>query len=280
MFLFYGDESGYTGGQGSISQPVLVVAGVLLNTHGASKTRREFRELLDELGQLAGHPLTELKGQELFRGTGPWGGVGHTERAAARVRILEWLDERGHKVVASGLVYGRLQDGRITCPGLVNLSPRTIATVHTALAVQRAKYSVPLNDQRKNATLLFYDEQPQAGDQIAVAAALVSPPDWALEFLGDRQSDGELTAIVDTAYFVDSVQAPMIQIADFVAYMIQRKAALDEGAALTFTAEDQVMNGIFDRLRPLLLERSHRLPRQQASSASAALRTVSPACLD
>jgi hypothetical protein len=36
--------------------------------------------------------------------------------------------------------------------------------------------------------------------------------------------------IVDTAYFVDSEQAPLIQIADFLAYMIQRKAALDEGA--------------------------------------------------
>lgn len=82
----------------------------------------------------AGRQLTELKGQELFRGSGRWAGVGHVDRAAARRRILEWLDERGHKVVASGLVYVRLQDARTTCPGFAGLSARTIATVHTALA--------------------------------------------------------------------------------------------------------------------------------------------------
>ncbi len=134
MFLFYGDESGYSGEQFGIDQPVLVVAGVLLNTHGASKTRREFRELLAELSVLAGRQLTELKGQELFRGSGRWAGVDHVDRAAARRRILEWLDERGHKVVASGLVYARLQDARTTCPGFAGLSARTIATLHTALA--------------------------------------------------------------------------------------------------------------------------------------------------
>jgi hypothetical protein len=280
VFLFYGDESGYTGAQGGAAQPVLVVAGVLLNTHGASKTRREYRELLAELGELAGRNLTELKGQELFRGTGTWNGVGHEERAAARVRILEWLAERGHKVVASGVACDRLDEAREVCPGLGGLTPRTIVTVHTALAIQRAKHSTTLRDQRKNATLLFYDEQPQANDQATVAAAIATPPDWALELLGDRHSEGELTAIVDTAYFVDSEQAPLIQIADFVAYMIQRKAALDEGAAPTFNGEADVVNGIFEQLRPLLLERSHRLPRQPATAAAAALRAASPACLD
>jgi hypothetical protein len=85
--------------------------------------------------------------------------------------------------------------------------------VHTALAIQRAKHSTRLADQRKNATLLFYDEQPQAGDQTSVAGAIATPPEWAREFLGDRAVDGELTAIIDTAYFVDSEQAPMIQLA-------------------------------------------------------------------
>jgi hypothetical protein len=70
MFLFYGDESGYSGEQFGTEQAMLVVAGILLNTHGASKTRREFAELLAELSELAGTELTELKGQVLFRGSG------------------------------------------------------------------------------------------------------------------------------------------------------------------------------------------------------------------
>lgn len=195
------------------------------------------------------------------------------------MRILEWLDERGHKAVASGLVYDRPDEARRTCPGLAALTPRAIATVHAALAIQRAKHSTRLSEQRKNATLLLFDEQPQANDQAKIAAALAAPPDWALEFLDDRQSNGELTAIVDTAYFVNSEQAPLIQIADFVAYMIQRKAALDEGAGPTFDREPEVIDGIFAQLQPLLLKRSHRLPRRPTPVATT-MRSLSPACLD
>ena len=280
MFLFYGDESGYSGAGGGPAQPVLVVAGVLLNTHGASKTRREFRELLGELSALAGRNLTELKGQELFCGAGTWSGVGHQRRAAARGRILEWLDERGHKVMASGLVYERLADARETCPDLAALTPRAIASIHTALALQRAKHSTRLTDQRKNATLLFFDEQPQDNDQARVAAAIATPPDWALDFLADRQVGGELNAIVDTAYFVDSGQAPMIQVADFVAYMIQRKAALDEAGPPAFAGEGEIIDGIFGQLQPLLLDRSYRLPRRPPTALASALRSLSPTCLD
>jgi hypothetical protein len=135
-----------------------------------------------------------------------------------------------------------------------------------------------MRPDEKNATLLFFDRQEQ--DESAVAAAIATPPEWAIEFVGDRASSGELTAMVDTAYFVDSVQAPLIQVADFVAYMIMRRAALDEGAAPTFDSESDVVNSIFEQLEPLLLERSHRLPRQPVTAAATALRTVSPSCLD
>jgi hypothetical protein len=148
VFLFYGDESGYSGNRFGADQPVLVVAGVLITTYGAAKTRREFRELLTELSDIAGIDLAELKGQELFRGSGQWAGLHHAARGAARHRILEWLDERGHKVVASGLAYERLDDALAECPGIADVTPRTIATVHTALGIQRAKYSRRLSDQR------------------------------------------------------------------------------------------------------------------------------------
>jgi hypothetical protein len=62
--------------------------------------------------------------------------------------------------------------------------------------------------------------------------------------------------------------------------MIQRKAALDESAAPTFNGETDVINCIFEQLRPLLLERSHRLPRLPTTLAASALRTLSPTCLD
>jgi hypothetical protein len=277
MFLFYGDESGHTGGQPDPGQPVLIVAGVLVNTHGAAKTRREFRELMDELAGMAGRPLRELKAQTLFRGSNDWAGVNHARRADARNRVLEWLGERDHKVVASGIVYSRLNAAYVACPQLAGIRPRVIATVHTALAIQKAHFATSASRQRRNASLLFYDHQGE--DQAQAARAIANPPDWAIEFVGDRMRDNELTAIVDTAYFVDSEQAPMIQLADFVAYMIQRKAALDEGVAESFVGEAAIINDIFELLQPLLLERSHRLPRRPEAAVRAALRDLSPACL-
>jgi hypothetical protein len=278
VFLFYGDESGHTGGQGAPEQPVLVVAGVLVNTYGAAKTRREFRDLMDELGVIAGQPLRELKAQALIRGRNEWNGVGHQDRARARNRVIAWLSERGHTVVASGIVYARLEEACAACPELAGIRPRVLATVHTALAIQKAHYSTSASDQRRNASLLFYDHQD--ADQPQVARAIATPPDWALQFVGDRTRDNELSAIVDTAYFVDSEQAPLIQLADFVAYVIQRKGALDEGVVETFAGEAAMINEAFGQLEPLLLERSHRLPRRPEAPVRSAFQVLSPACLN
>jgi hypothetical protein len=187
--------------------------------------------------------------------------VHHTQRAAARNRILDWLDERGHKVVASGLVYTRLDAARAACPGLAGFRARVTATVHTALAIQRSSFATSASGRRRNASLLFYDYQ--GDDQTRVARAIANPPEWALELVGDRTVGNELSAIVDTAYFVDSVQAPLIQLADFVAYMIQRKTALDEEATPAFANEGPVINDVFERLSPLLLPRVHRLPEDR-----------------
>jgi hypothetical protein len=125
---------------------------------------------------------------------------------------------------------------------------------------------------------LFYDRQDR--DERRAAAAIATPPPWAVDFLGDKTSDGELTAIVDTAYFVDSVQAPMIQVADVIAFMIQLKAALDEGAGPAFDGEEDVVNDIFGQLEPLQLEGSHRLPRRPATVPATTLRMLSPSCLE
>jgi hypothetical protein len=72
------------------------------SAYGASKTRREFRELLAELSELAGTELTELRGQALFRGSGARAGAGHADRDGGTTARPGVLEERGHKVVASG----------------------------------------------------------------------------------------------------------------------------------------------------------------------------------
>jgi hypothetical protein len=91
---------------------------------------------------------------------------------AARRRVLEWLEERGHKVVASGLVYARLEEARTACPDLVACPHAQIATVHTALAIQRARYGANASGERTPRSS-FFDRQDQ--DESAVAAAIATP---------------------------------------------------------------------------------------------------------
>jgi len=73
--------------------------------------------------KIAGEPLNELNGQQLFRGSGPWATCGHEQRAEARHRLLDWIGERKHVVVASGVVYDRFSQFTAECEGAAQLSP-------------------------------------------------------------------------------------------------------------------------------------------------------------
>ena len=277
MYLFYGDESGHTGMVTTAQQPLLVVAGLLVNTYRAGKTRREFADLLSTLSGFAGQPLQELKGQQLFRGSGPWANCGHVARAAARHEILRWIRNRKHAVVASALLYARLPHAATACPDLAGLSPRAIATLHCALAIQRNQHSPQAAQQNKNVALLVFDRQDST-DQAAVQDLLGQPTPWMSAFVRPKSAPGELSAIVDTAYYADSHRAPLLQVADFLAFMIQRKAALDSGSPTAFAGETAVIDDVWGDLTSLLITKDQRLPSKGGAFATA-MRSMSPACL-
>ena len=278
MFICYIDESGYTGPNGWADQRVLVVGGVLVNTYRAPKTRRDWKGLLVELGGIAGQPLTELKGRELFRGGGSWAQCGHQARAEARTRLLEWLRQRGHKLVVSGVQYDLRDAAGAICPEAHELDPYVAAGFHAGLIAQRHQHAPQDRQLNKKLTLLMYDRQAVRLER-QLARHLASPPQWGMEFVRGRSTEeDELPAILDTAYFADSKQAPLIQVADFVCYMIQRKAVLDCGVAPSFDGEDQIIESVWTGLEPLLITRAHRFPAGPRSF-SLYMRAVSPEAL-
>lgn len=278
VYISYFDESGYTGRSGWAEQRVLILGGVLVNTYRAPKTRREWRTLLDELADIAGAPLDELKGRELFRGDGAWRACGHEARAEARTQLLDWLDDRGHKLVVSGVQYDRIDAAAEVCPPAHELNPYVVAGVHAALMIQRSQHSPRDQELNKKLTLLMYDRQDRRLEH-RLARLLADPPEWAMAFVHGRcTEDDGLPAILDTAYFADSKQAELIQVADFVSYMIQRKASLDSGAPPSFDAEPDILADVWNRLRPLLIDRRHRFPRG-GGDFSRYMEAVSPPAL-
>lgn len=278
MFICYLDESGYTGPNGWATQRVLIVGGVLVNTYRAPKTRRDWLALLAELAEMAGQPLDELKGRELFRGSGAWGSCDHLTRTAARSKVLTWLAERGHKVVVSGVQYDRLHDATNLCTQAHALHPYVAAGVHIGLMVQRSQHASTDRTLNKNATLLMFDRQAGTHEQ-QLARLLATPPAWAIDFVSGRCSEKDtLPVILDTAYFVDSKHASFIQIADFVSYMIQRKASLDAGSHPSFDGEKGVLEDVWTGIEPLLIAKTHRFPAGQRPFARF-MEAVSPPAL-
>ena len=277
MYLFYGDESGHTGKTATAKQPALIVGGLLVNSHRAGKTRREFADLLATLSDIAGYPLEELKGQQLFRGSGAWAECDHEARARARHEILQWIRTRKHSVVATGILYSTLPEVRASCPDIRSLSARAMATIHCALTIQRNQHSPQPAQQNKNVAFVVFDHQDSA-DQAMAQRLLAAPTPWMHAFVEPKSATHELSAIVDTAYFADSVRAPLIQVADFLAFMIQRKAALDAGVSAAFRDEAAIIDDVWGELTPLLVAAGQRLP-SAGGSFGAAMRTASPPCL-
>jgi hypothetical protein len=277
MFLVYADESGQSGDQLQAHQPVLVVGGVLVNSYNGARTRREMEDLLTQLAELAGHNIPELKGSDLFRGRGAWEGVNHATRRQARQQIGAWIAERQHKIVLSAIRVARFLEMR-GAGQLPNIRARVFASIHLALQVQLKNSSHRAAEQRKNSTILIFDKSDN-GEQNDIARLIAHPPEWALEVVQDAHRDGELSAILDTAYFVESTQASLVQLADFICYFIQRKAVLGEGLAESYVGETASIEETWEQLRPLVLPRSKRLPQRPTTPIRAALAEVHPAFL-
>ncbi|HZP97051.1 MAG TPA: DUF3800 domain-containing protein [Candidatus Limnocylindria bacterium] len=272
MFLVYGDESGQSGDQFDQNQPVLVVAAVLVNSYTGSRTRREYAALLEDLAELAGRPVSELKGSDLFRGRGAWAApTPAVARAQARALILAWLAERRHKVAVSAIDIADFLARRAagTAP---NHRARTIASVHIALQVHLQNYGPSASDRQKKCALLLFDRHETA-EQHEIARLVATPPDWAIDFLARHD---ELSMILDTALFVDSSQAPLIQVADFICFFVQRKAALATGRPESYVGEAADIDAAWQQLRPLLLPAAKRLPRSPLNAPRQLLRELTP----
>lgn len=280
MFLSYFDESGYTGRGRDPNQPVLVVAGVVINAYRAPKTGRDWRTLLNELQEMAGKPLTELKGRELFRGDGPWKQCHHTQRAKARIHILEWLTKRNHKIVASSIVYEHWKStDSYLCAEALKYDPIVVACVHIGLIIQRINHASKESELNKKKTLLVFDHQTDRV-QKQISELLAEPPEWAMAFVrGKCGEENTLPVLIDSAYFADSIQAPLIQVADFLCFMLQRRASLSLGYEERFAGEQEIIDSVTEQLDKLMVNRSHVYPSGKNRSFARLMESVGPPSL-
>jgi hypothetical protein len=220
MYLSYADESGYSGGKYDSRQPVFTMVAVLPNIYNFHRSDSEFREVFNIIN--ARVPISELKGEQIYRGKGAWRKIKPQNRDRVIKFYLNWISSRKHKLIVTAIDNRKYFSTKRKRPKNTILQklpcPYLFAALHTALVIQKLHRSQTHN---KGKTLLIFDEQDQFADQ--VADLIFDPPKFIDDFVefNQKKEKVRLNQIIDTAFFVKSHQSSMAQVVDIVAYLMR-----------------------------------------------------------
>lgn len=155
MKVCYVDETGTDG-----LSPALVMVGVIADSQRLHRTRTDFADTFQRLGDVAVRDLRELKSNELYRGIGPWKGIEGSERARIISDLCGWLCDRKHDIALAAIDLEKFNDE----PLHADLDEWMTGALHIALQVQRAHQRL---QKRKGSTFLVFDEHQRHADRLA-----------------------------------------------------------------------------------------------------------------
>ncbi len=112
-----------------------------------------------------------------------------------------------------------------------------------------------------NSGLLPHALFAQQGEfEASISELLSNPPGWT-DIYYEYSGGDRLDQIIDTAYFVRSHHASLVQLADLIALVLRRYSALaDGGDHERYPGEANRIGRWIDIFRPRLFARSYRLP--------------------
>jgi hypothetical protein len=241
---------------GKADSPVSGVTGIMVDEHRVHSARREWLSMLSTLTGLAGQPIAEFHMRDAYSGREEWRHCGIAHRARAINDILDWLSSKGHPILFSATLKSAF-DMKASggCHMATALGSRWVAEAfHVALAINKSNRSMKRN---KGKTVMVFDEG--SGYERRLSELLVAPPGWSDAYYCRDGKEPALEQIVDTSFFADSCHAPLIQLADTVAFILRRLAEIcDAGSPERFKGERQNLNGWVTKLEPSLHPSQHR----------------------
>lgn len=220
MYLCYADESGYSGTNHSSNQPVQVMAAILTNVYNFHRSDSEFHEVFRIIQSKI--PISELKGEQIYRGKGKWRDVPAETRDKVIEHYIEWIKSRKHKFIITAIDNEEYFKLRNQSPESILIQkipyPYLLAGLHTALVIQKIHRN---KEKNKGKTLLIFDEQSEFETQLA--ELIFTPPDFIDEFVeySEKEEKFRLCQIIDTAFFVKSHYSSMAQVVDIIAYLFR-----------------------------------------------------------
>jgi Protein of unknown function (DUF3800) len=257
MKFCYLDESG-TG-----SEPVAVVAGIVVDSQRMHVTKGEWDSLLVHLSKLVGRELDELHTKDFYPGNGPFRVLDGPKRALYISAIIEWLCERKHDFVFSAVnkdaFSQTLNSGRVPS-GLA--TPWLCGAFHSVLALQRAHQT---QEKTKGHTVLVFDHKGQ--EQGPLTDLVLRPPSWSDEYYDRAKKQSPLDQIIDAPHFADSRHIPLLQLADFLAYFLRRFVEIEEKLVSTkYTEEQERVAGWIKMLSKRCIGLAHIYPSKGRGS--------------
>ena len=220
--FIYIDETGSVGTAGS-QQPYLTLAAVLVHEDKV----RPLAEAMDEVAfkQLGWVRANfEFHGHELWGGTGAWSGKTPPELLAAFEAVIALLDVLDLSVVHATINKVALHD---QYGGAADANAYRLA-----LQFLLEKVDV-LNRENK---ILVSDEAKE--QQLRAIGMVADMQKWG----GGEVPGGTLRTVIDSMHFVRSHASPGVQLADLVAYVIQRASQPPERHPGAQAARDRMSN--------------------------------------
>lgn len=284
MKFCYVDESGKG------NEPVLVVAGIVTDSHRMHVTKKDWLEIISILSGILNKPMDEFHTRHFYRGNGIWRDLDGQQRTKVMNAILRWLADRKHKVAFSAIDKGKAGNADyadkadfVTKDG----NPRycRLAVLHLMLGAQKLHQREPKN---KGNTVLVLD---RGNDEEDLAELSLRPPEWSDSFYGYQRSLGQgkrrrenpdprLNQIVDVPFFADSKKVGLLQIADLFAYLLRHYAELQAGYATEqYTGEKDKVTGWVKQIASLMVADSFRWPATGGCDCSKWFREVAPNAL-
>jgi len=226
MQFVYLDESG-TG-----SEPISVMAGVVVDSYRMRPTKSDWNDLLKQLSKIVGREIYEIHTREFYSGNSPWRELRGEQRAKIITKIFTWLHERKHQIVYTAVHKERFLQDFNNDERLQELgSLWQFMAMHIALSLQKKYQGAPRGQNRKinpkGTIVLIFDHEHREQEQFT--SLLLSPPDWTDEYYDKKPNQEKMSQIIDVPHFVNSKQVGLIQLADFICFFLRRHIELQMG---------------------------------------------------
>lgn len=269
MKFCYVDESGYGG------EPVLVVAGVVVDASRMHITKQDWEDVLDILSGRVGRPVAEFKTRRFYRGTGIWHELDGDERSAVIEAIMAWLRQRKHRIAFAAIDKAKLE--RLPkserpegfpekCP-----SAWVLGAFHLLLGIQKRHQH---EEKNKGHTVFIFDREVM--EERGLVDLVRDPPAWSDTFYCGNAAS-RLDQIVDVPYFADSKDVGLLQVADLFAYVLRQYTELRAGySEPSYEDESAKLRDWAKQIVSIALPRSTRWPRKNVCPCAAFFNAIGP----